>query len=183
MRPVVPAVDVQIGAADAGAQHPDQHVVDADIRLGCSTSQMPAAVPISRAPSRRRHPSSVCDRYARGMIALADPERRGQVLVAAAAVALVDRRARAARRRRVRADAAAVRAGVAVVALTAYLAVRRRGETVAAFRSVGRAGVAVAIALALAPAASSWRWPTRAWRTCCCSRPSRRSWRRSSPGS
>lgn len=84
------------------------------------------------------------------MIALADPERRGQLLVAAAAVAWSTA---GPVQRAVAASAptqAAVRAGVAVVALTAYLAVRRRGETVAAFRSVGRAGVGVAIALAFA---------------------------------
>ena len=34
LRPGVPFVDVQIGAADAGAQHLDQHVVDADGRPG-----------------------------------------------------------------------------------------------------------------------------------------------------
>ena len=32
LRPGVPVVDVQVGAADAGAQHLDQHVVDADRR-------------------------------------------------------------------------------------------------------------------------------------------------------
>ena len=31
LRPVVPFVDVDVGAADAGAQHADQHVVDADL--------------------------------------------------------------------------------------------------------------------------------------------------------
>ena len=34
LRPGVPVVDVQIGAADAGAQHADQHIVDAEGRLG-----------------------------------------------------------------------------------------------------------------------------------------------------
>ena len=32
LRPGVPVVDVHVGAADAGAQHLDQHVVDADRR-------------------------------------------------------------------------------------------------------------------------------------------------------
>ena len=32
--PGVPVVDVQVGAADAGAVHADQHVVDADLGLG-----------------------------------------------------------------------------------------------------------------------------------------------------
>ena len=34
LRPLVPLVDVDVGAADAGAQHLDQHVVDADRRDG-----------------------------------------------------------------------------------------------------------------------------------------------------
>ena len=34
LRPVVPFVDVQIGAADAGAVDADQDVVDADLRFG-----------------------------------------------------------------------------------------------------------------------------------------------------
>ena len=33
LRPGVPRVDVEVGAADAGLPHPDQHVVDADLRL------------------------------------------------------------------------------------------------------------------------------------------------------
>src|SRR4029079_497783 len=33
LRPGIPGADVQIGAADAGALHADQHVVDADLRL------------------------------------------------------------------------------------------------------------------------------------------------------
>jgi drug/metabolite transporter (DMT)-like permease len=84
------------------------------------------------------------------MMAPADPERRGQLLVAAAAVAWSSA---GAVQRAVGASAptqAAVRAGVAVIALTAYLALRRRGGTLAAFRSVGRAGIGVAVALAFA---------------------------------
>ena len=34
LRPFVPLVDMHIGAADAGVTHADQHVVDADRRLG-----------------------------------------------------------------------------------------------------------------------------------------------------
>jgi hypothetical protein len=34
LRPVVPVVDVHVGAADPRAQHLDQHIVDADLRLG-----------------------------------------------------------------------------------------------------------------------------------------------------
>ena len=34
LRPVVPLVDVHVGAADAGAQHADQDVVDADFGDG-----------------------------------------------------------------------------------------------------------------------------------------------------
>jgi hypothetical protein len=34
LRPLVPAVDVDVGAADAGPVHADQHVVDAVLRLG-----------------------------------------------------------------------------------------------------------------------------------------------------
>ncbi|HET6172272.1 MAG TPA: DMT family transporter [Gaiellales bacterium] len=84
------------------------------------------------------------------MMALADPARRGQLLVAAAAVAWSTA---GPVQRAVDASAptqAAVRAGVAVVALTVYLGIRRRGGTFAAFRSVGRAGIGVAIALAFA---------------------------------
>ena len=55
LRPGIPGADVQIGAADARAQHADQHVVDADLGLG-RVDQPDArdAPPISRAPSRRR---------------------------------------------------------------------------------------------------------------------------------
>ena len=53
LRPGVPVVDVQIGAADAGAQHADQHVVDADLGLGrVDEPDARAAPPTSRAPSR-----------------------------------------------------------------------------------------------------------------------------------
>jgi drug/metabolite transporter (DMT)-like permease len=45
---------------------------------------------------------------------------------------------------------AAIRAGAAAIALTAYLVVRRRGATFAAFRSVGIAGIGVAIGVAIA---------------------------------
>jgi drug/metabolite transporter (DMT)-like permease len=84
------------------------------------------------------------------MMAPADPERRGQVLVAAAAVVWSTA---GPVQRAVHASAptqAAVRAGVAMIALTVYLALRRRGRTLAAFRSVGRAGLVVAVGLALA---------------------------------
>jgi drug/metabolite transporter (DMT)-like permease len=84
------------------------------------------------------------------MMAVADPERRGQLLVAAAAVAWSTA---GPVQRAVGAPAptqAAVRAGAAAIALTAYLVVRRRGGTLAAFRSVGRAGIGVAIAVAIA---------------------------------
>jgi drug/metabolite transporter (DMT)-like permease len=84
------------------------------------------------------------------MMAVADPERRGQLLVAAAAVAWSTA---GPVQRAVGAPAptqAAIRAGAAAIALTAYLVVRRRGATPAAFRSVGRAGIGVAIGVAIA---------------------------------
>ena len=34
LRPGVPAIDMQVGAADAGAKDADEHIVDADGRLG-----------------------------------------------------------------------------------------------------------------------------------------------------
>jgi drug/metabolite transporter (DMT)-like permease len=83
------------------------------------------------------------------MMAPADAERRGQLLVAAAAVVWssagpVQRAVHATAPTQV-----AARAGVAAFALTAYLLARRRGAIVAAFRSVGRAGLAVAVLLAI----------------------------------
>ena len=84
------------------------------------------------------------------MMAVADPERRGQLLVAAAAVAWSTA---GPVQRAVGAPAptqAAIRAGTAALALTAYLVVRRRHAAVAAFRSMGRAGIGVAIAVAIA---------------------------------
>jgi drug/metabolite transporter (DMT)-like permease len=83
------------------------------------------------------------------MMAPADAERRGQLLVAAAAVVWssagpVQRAVHATAPTQV-----AVRAGVAMLALTTYLLARRRGGIVAAFRSVGRAGIAVAALLAI----------------------------------
>ena len=84
------------------------------------------------------------------MMAVADPERRGQLLVAAAAVAWSTA---GPVQRFVGAPAptqAAIRAGAAAIALTAYLVVRRRGATLAAFRSVGVAGIGVAIGVAIA---------------------------------
>jgi drug/metabolite transporter (DMT)-like permease len=83
------------------------------------------------------------------MMAPADAERRGQLLVAAAAVVWssagpVQRAVHATAPTQV-----AARAGVAAFALTAYLLARRRGRIVAAFRSVGRAGLAVAVLLAI----------------------------------
>ena len=44
-RPVVPLVDVQVGAADAGAQDLDEHVVDAELRLGHVVEPEPAFGP------------------------------------------------------------------------------------------------------------------------------------------
>jgi drug/metabolite transporter (DMT)-like permease len=84
------------------------------------------------------------------MMAVADPERRGQLLVAAAAVAWSTA---GPVQRFVGAPAptqAAIRAGAAAIALTAYLVVRRRRATLTAFRSVGRAGIGVAVAVAVA---------------------------------
>jgi drug/metabolite transporter (DMT)-like permease len=84
------------------------------------------------------------------MMAVADPERRGQLLVAAAAIAWSTA---GPVQRAVGAPAptqAAVRAGTAALALTAYLLLRRRGGTLHAFRSVGRAGIGVAIGVAVA---------------------------------
>lgn len=83
------------------------------------------------------------------MMAPADAERRGQLLVAAAAIVWssagpVQRAVHATAPTQV-----AVRAGVAMFALTAYLLARRRGGIVAAFRSVGRAGLVVAALLAV----------------------------------
>jgi drug/metabolite transporter (DMT)-like permease len=87
------------------------------------------------------------------MMAVADPERRGQLLVAAAAVAWSTA---GPVQRAVGAPAptqAAVRAGAAALALTGYLLVRRRGGALAAFQSVGRAGIGVAIGVAIASSA------------------------------
>jgi drug/metabolite transporter (DMT)-like permease len=83
------------------------------------------------------------------MIAPADPERRGQLLVALAAISWssagpVQRAVDATPATQV-----AIRAGVGAAALAAYLVARNRSGTVAAFRSVGRAGLAVAVLLAL----------------------------------
>ncbi len=83
------------------------------------------------------------------MMAPADAARRGQLLVAAAAVVWssagpVQRAVHATAPTQV-----AVRAGVAMFALTAYLLARRRGGIFAAFRSVGRDGVVVAALLAI----------------------------------
>ena len=41
LRPGVPVVDVHVGAADARAQDLDQHVVDADLGQGTSSSHKP----------------------------------------------------------------------------------------------------------------------------------------------
>ncbi|MDX6628865.1 MAG: hypothetical protein QOH00_1111 [Gaiellales bacterium] len=84
------------------------------------------------------------------MMAVADPERRGQLLVAAAAVAWSTA---GPVQRAVGAPAptqAAIRAGAAALALTVYLLLRRGRATSAAFRSVGRAGIGVAIGVAIA---------------------------------
>jgi drug/metabolite transporter (DMT)-like permease len=84
------------------------------------------------------------------MMAVADPARRGQLLVAAAAVAWSTA---GPVQRAVGAPAptqAAIRAGTAALALIAYLVVRRRGGTLAAFRSVGLAGVGVGVGVAVA---------------------------------
>ena len=83
------------------------------------------------------------------MMAPADAARRGQLLVAAAAVVWssagpVQRAVHATAPTQV-----AVRAGVAMFALTTYLLVRRRGGIFAAFRSVGRDGIVVAALLAI----------------------------------
>ena len=82
LRPGVPVVDVHVGAADAGAQHPDQHVVDADLRLrhvlqpqpglgpalhqrphrgdhGTQRSGMPPVSPSGRGPWMRRSDGSM----------------------------------------------------------------------------------------------------------------------------
>jgi drug/metabolite transporter (DMT)-like permease len=88
-----------------------------------------------------------------GMMAPADAARRGQVLVAAAAVAWstagpVQRAVDATPVTQV-----AIRAGVAAFALTAYLLMRRGRATLAAFYDVGRSGVIVAVALAIVSSA------------------------------
>ena len=87
------------------------------------------------------------------MMAPADATRRGQLLVAAAAIAWstagpVQRAVDATPATQV-----AIRAGVAAVALFAYLCLRRGRGTPAAFRSVGRAGVVVAVTLAIVSSA------------------------------
>jgi len=87
------------------------------------------------------------------MMAPADAARRGQLLVAAAAIAWstagpVQRAVDATPVTQV-----AIRAGVAAVALIAYLALRRGRGTIAAFRSVGRAGLIVAVSLAVVSSA------------------------------
>jgi drug/metabolite transporter (DMT)-like permease len=87
------------------------------------------------------------------MMAPADTVRRGQVLVAAAAIAWstagpVQRAVDATPVTQV-----AIRAGVAALALTTYLLLRRGRGTLAAFRDVGRAGVVVAVSLAIVSSA------------------------------
>jgi drug/metabolite transporter (DMT)-like permease len=87
------------------------------------------------------------------MMAPADAARRGQLLCAAAAIAWssagpVQRAVDATSATQV-----AVRAGVGALALFAYLLVRRGRGTLAAFRSVGRAGLVVAVALAIVSSA------------------------------
>ena len=83
-----------------------------------------------------------------GMMAPADAARRGQLLCAAAAVVWssagpVQRAVDATSVTQV-----AIRAGVGAIALLAYLVARRGRGTLAAFRSVGRAGLVVAVCLA-----------------------------------
>jgi drug/metabolite transporter (DMT)-like permease len=83
------------------------------------------------------------------MMAPADATRRGQLLVAAAAIAWstagpVQRAVDATPLTQV-----AIRAGVATAALVAYLLLRKGRGTLAAFRDVGRAGVVVAVSLAI----------------------------------
>jgi drug/metabolite transporter (DMT)-like permease len=87
------------------------------------------------------------------MMAPADATRRGQLLVAAAAIAWstagpVQRAVHATPATQV-----AIRAGVAAVALFAYLCLRRGRGTLDAFRSVGRAGLVVAVSLAIVSSA------------------------------
>jgi drug/metabolite transporter (DMT)-like permease len=82
------------------------------------------------------------------MMAPADAARRGQLLVAAGAIAWstagpVQRAVHATPVTQV-----AIRAGVAALALLVYLSLRRGRGTIAAFRSVGRAGLVVAVSLA-----------------------------------
>jgi drug/metabolite transporter (DMT)-like permease len=83
------------------------------------------------------------------MMAPADTARRGQLLVAAAAIAwstagAVQRTVHATPVTQV-----AIRAGVAALSLIIYLALRRGRGTFAAFRSVRRAGLVVAVSLAV----------------------------------
>jgi drug/metabolite transporter (DMT)-like permease len=83
------------------------------------------------------------------MMAPADAARRGQVLVALAAIVWssagpVQRAVDATSATQV-----SVRAGVGALSLLAYLAVRRRGSTLAAFTGIGRAGLVVAVSLAV----------------------------------
>ena len=88
-----------------------------------------------------------------GMMAPADAARRGQLLCAAAAIVWssagpVQRAVDATSATQI-----AVRAGVAGAALLAYLAFRQGRRTLAAFRSVGRAGVVVALCVGLVSSA------------------------------
>jgi drug/metabolite transporter (DMT)-like permease len=87
------------------------------------------------------------------MMAPVDATRRGQILVAAAAISWstagpVQRAVDATPVTQV-----AIRAGVAALALTAYLTLRRGRGTLAAFREVGRAGLLVAVSLAIVSSA------------------------------
>jgi drug/metabolite transporter (DMT)-like permease len=87
------------------------------------------------------------------MMAPADQARRGQLLVAAAAIAWstagpVQRAVDATPVTQV-----AIRAGVAAVALFLYLGQRKGRGTLAAFADVGRAGLVVAVALAIVSSA------------------------------
>src|SRR5262249_22684610 len=91
---------------------------------------------------------SVRDRYARGMMAPADLERRGQLLVAAAA--LVWSSAGPVQRAvdTTSVTQVSIRAGVGAAALSAFLVARDGRGALGDFRRIGRAGLVVAVALA-----------------------------------
>ncbi len=71
-RPVVPAIDVQVGAADARGLDPDEHLVLGGTGTGTSTSSRPGAGPSLRSA----HIVSMAGRSGRGVVPASAPARK-----------------------------------------------------------------------------------------------------------